>query len=121
MDIVQLVARELAANAIVRTHAPVTMLLSKSSDVVRLEVHDAPSACTPALSSEVAEARYRSRFIELLSLQWGPIDAASQGVWVDFDARSQRHTLHAARRLAGFTRGQVPGVRGTLDPVTDLG
>lgn len=116
VDLVQLVACELAANK-TRRAAPVTMRMSKTGDVVRLEVHEAPSLTpAPVMSGPAGEAWHGSRFIELLSLQWGSTSAAETTIlWVTFDARPTRHATHTARRASDLSHGHVPGVGGTHD------
>ena len=115
VDIVQLVACELAANATAHAHPPVTMTLSKTGEVIRLVAHG-PSAPEPDSPNGAADA-YGSRLIQLLSLQWGSFsEHGNDGVWVTFDACPHENAAHSVRRISNFTRGQVPGVVGTHGP-----
>lgn len=111
VDIVQMVACELAANASVRARSPVTMILSRTGDVIRLVTQGA--SAPEADSRDRAADAYGSRLIQLLSLQWGSFsEHGNDGVWVTFDA-SQQNAAHSARRISNFTRGRAPGLAGT--------
>jgi hypothetical protein len=117
LDIVQVVACELAASALVRAQRPVTLGLSRVGNEVRFEVRGAAPPASPAASEQTTEAWYPSRFVELLSLRWGQSSYdETHNVWVTFDARPERHAWHAARRTTNFTRGHSPGVGGGQAP-----
>jgi hypothetical protein len=118
LDIVQVVACELAANAIVHARHPVVLALSKVSDEVRFEVVSAdPTAFEPAEADTAREAWYPSRFVELLSMRWGVSSREeTRGVWVAFDARADRHARHVARRSTSSTRGRAPDLGGGRGP-----
>lgn len=114
VDVVQVVACQLAAKAIVRANPPVKLSLSKAGEAVLFSVEFAPSsASVPVLLDHAEEVRSGATFLDHLDLSCGlGCDDQTAGVWVRFDARrQQRHAIHAARPIAKIARF-MPGAGG---------
>jgi hypothetical protein len=107
VDVVQVVACQLAAKAIVRANPPVKLSLSKASEAVMLSAEFAPSsASVPVLRNHAEEVRSGAKSIDHLDLPCG-LDCEDQtaSVWVRFDARpQQRHAIRAPRRVTKIAR-----------------
>lgn len=114
VDVVQVVACQLAAKAVVRANPPVKLSLSKAGEVILLSVELAPSsASVPALLDRAEEVRSGAKFIDHLDLPCGlSCEGQSATVWVGFDARpQQRHAIDAPRRVPKIARGHARSVR----------
>lgn len=90
VDDVQLVASELAANAVRHAHTPFKVILEKTGDSVLLSVQDGSPSPPAQLASDRLDTAGRGvSIVGLVSHDWGVTDGPGEGksVWASFAAR----------------------------------
>ena len=90
VDDVQLVASELAANAVQHAHTPFKVILEKADNSVLLSVQDgSPSPPAHLASDRLDPAGRGVSIVDLVSHRWGVTDGPGEGksVWASFAAR----------------------------------
>jgi len=90
VDDVQLVASELAANAVRHARTPFKVILEKADDSVMLSVQDgSPSRPVQVATNDLDTTGRGVSIVELVSHEWGVADGPGEGksVWATFAAR----------------------------------
>jgi anti-sigma regulatory factor (Ser/Thr protein kinase) len=90
VDDVQLVASELAANAVRHARTPFKVILEKADNSVLLSVQDgSPSRPAHLATDDLDTAGRGVSIVDLVSHDWGVTDGPGEGksVWASFAAR----------------------------------
>jgi hypothetical protein len=90
VDDVQLVASELAANAVQHARTPFKVILERADDSVLLSVRDGSPTPPAHLATDRLDTAGRgTSIVDLVSHDWGVTDGPSEGksVWASFAAR----------------------------------
>ncbi|HEX6327370.1 MAG TPA: ATP-binding protein [Jiangellaceae bacterium] len=90
VDDVQLVASELAANAVRHARTPFKVILEKADDSVKLSVEDgSPSRPAQVATDDLDTTGRGVSIVELVSHDWGVADGPGEGksVWATFATR----------------------------------
>jgi hypothetical protein len=90
VDDVQLVASELAANAVQHARTPFKVILERADEEVLLSVQDGSPSPPAHLASDCLDTAGRGvSIVDLVSRDWGVTDGPGEGksVWASFAAR----------------------------------